>query len=186
MSLKRLSSAKRRKQDITHPLSEFDNPFHLSIYFHQRSVAYWKLTNRHLFYCLWSVVRMAERSKAPDSRGCIIPSHSVEIRVFWSTYVGVGSNPTPDNFLQLFLLLYRWFWPEELYPTKSKLQWMTLTFSQRSLKNKRFQKVPASRIRTSDLRMANCDVSTTVLRSTNWAITGYVEKRSSFTNRQVI
>ena len=36
---------------------------------------------------------MAERSKAPDSR--IYPS----IRVFWSTNVGVGSNPTSETFL---------------------------------------------------------------------------------------
>ena len=37
-------------------------------------------------------VRMAERSKAPDSR--------VELfltGVFWSTNVGVGSNPTSDK-----------------------------------------------------------------------------------------
>ena len=39
-----------------------------------------------------SHVRMAERSKAPDSR--------VELfltGVFWSTNVGVGSNPTSDK-----------------------------------------------------------------------------------------
>ena len=40
-------------------------------------------------------VRMAERSKAPDSR--------VELfltGVFWSTNVGVGSNPTSDKRFQ--------------------------------------------------------------------------------------
>ena len=44
------------------------------------------------------LVRLAERSKAPDLRDC---------RVFWSTFVGVGSNPTPDNndFLAPFLVL---------------------------------------------------------------------------------
>ena len=40
-------------------------------------------------------VRMAERSKAPDSR---VKSLSLT-GVFWSTYVGVGSNPTSDSFL---------------------------------------------------------------------------------------
>ena len=41
-------------------------------------------------------VRMAERSKAPDSR--------VELfltGVFWSTNVGVGSNPTSDKCFQI-------------------------------------------------------------------------------------
>ena len=36
---------------------------------------------------------MAEWSKAPDSR--FIPY--LRSRVFWSTYVGVGSNPTSDK-----------------------------------------------------------------------------------------
>ena len=36
-------------------------------------------------------VRMAEWSKAPDSR-----SNPLK-RVFWSTNVGVGSNPTSDT-----------------------------------------------------------------------------------------
>ena len=45
-----------------------------------------------LLYVPKSHVRMAERSKAPDSR--------VELfltGVFWSTNVGVGSNPTSDK-----------------------------------------------------------------------------------------
>ena len=45
-----------------------------------------------LLYVPTSHVRMAERSKAPDSR--------VELfltGVFWSTNVGVGSNPTSDK-----------------------------------------------------------------------------------------
>ena len=44
-----------------------------------------------IFFSIWHV-RMAERSKAPDSR--------VELfltGVFWSTNVGVGSNPTSDK-----------------------------------------------------------------------------------------
>ena len=40
-------------------------------------------------------VRMAERSKAPDSRMSHLACASE--RVFWSTYVGVGSNPTSDK-----------------------------------------------------------------------------------------
>ena len=39
-------------------------------------------------------VRMAERSKAPDLRVDLL---SVT-EVFWSTDVGVGSNPTSDKF----------------------------------------------------------------------------------------
>ena len=45
-------------------------------------------------------VRMAERSKAPDSR--------VELfltGVFWSTNVGVGSNPPSDKIFCSFLFL---------------------------------------------------------------------------------
>ena len=44
-----------------------------------------------IFFSIWHV-RMAERSKAPDSR--------VELfltGVFWATNVGVGSNPTSDK-----------------------------------------------------------------------------------------
>ena len=40
-------------------------------------------------------VRMAEWSKAPDSRYETLPASSG--RAFWSTNVGVGSNPTSDN-----------------------------------------------------------------------------------------
>ena len=41
-------------------------------------------------------VRMAERSKAPDSRGITLGS-LMRMWVFWSTNVGVGSNPTSDK-----------------------------------------------------------------------------------------
>ena len=44
---------------------------------------------------LYIPVRMAEWSKAPDSRDIILPLYD---GAFWSTNVGVGSNPTPDNF----------------------------------------------------------------------------------------
>ena len=40
-------------------------------------------------------VRMAERSKAPDSR-VTVSSHDYQ-GAFWSTNVGVGSNPTSDK-----------------------------------------------------------------------------------------
>ena len=40
---------------------------------------------------------MAERSKAPDSRADLALSW-----VFWSTYVGVGSNPTSDTLFLTF------------------------------------------------------------------------------------
>ena len=48
--------------------------------------------NKSLLFLPRPHVRMAERSKAPDSR--------VELfltGVFWSTNVGVGSNPTSDK-----------------------------------------------------------------------------------------
>ena len=48
--------------------------------------------NKSLLFFPKPHVRMAERSKAPDSR--------VELfltGVFWSTNVGVGSNPTSDK-----------------------------------------------------------------------------------------
>ena len=41
----------------------------------------------------FSVVRMAERSKAPDSR----LDSFLSKRDFWSPHGGVGSNPTPDK-----------------------------------------------------------------------------------------
>ena len=44
-----------------------------------------------------SHVRMAERSKAPDSRGITLGS-LMRMWVFWSTNVGVGSNPTSDKY----------------------------------------------------------------------------------------
>ena len=46
------------------------------------------------------VVRMAERSKAPDSR--IYPSHDSWDRAFWSPNGGVGSNPTSDIYPSFF------------------------------------------------------------------------------------
>ena len=48
--------------------------------------------DKYLIFSPTTHVRMAERSKAPDSR--------VELfltGVFWSTNVGVGSNPTSDK-----------------------------------------------------------------------------------------
>ena len=51
--------------------------------------------NKSLIFLPNPHVRMAERSKAPDSR--------VELfltGVFWSTNVGVGSNPTSDKRFQ--------------------------------------------------------------------------------------
>ena len=50
-------------------------------------------TFKRQFLCIFECgVRMAERSKAPDSRADL-----ALIWVFWSTYVGVGSNPTSDT-----------------------------------------------------------------------------------------
>ena len=58
-----------------------------------------------LFFTNWHV-RMAERAKAPDSR--------VELfltGVFWSTNVGVGSNPTSDKvFTTREITAYGKFW----------------------------------------------------------------------------
>ena len=64
------------------------------------------LVNKTLLtFSTWHV-RMAERSKAPDSR--------VELfltGVFWSTNVGVGSNPTSDKvFTSHELRTYRRSW----------------------------------------------------------------------------
>ena len=56
-----------------------------------------------LFMLCNTYVRMAERSKAPDSR---VKSLSL-IGVFWSTYVGAGSNPASDSFFSQILR----FWP---------------------------------------------------------------------------
>ena len=39
---------------------------------------------------------MAERSKAPDSRYSLL-ADSKSVREFWSSYEGVGSNPTSDK-----------------------------------------------------------------------------------------
>ena len=43
------------------------------------------------------VVRMAERSKAPDLRCATVPASKGNERAFWSPNGGVGSNPTPDS-----------------------------------------------------------------------------------------
>ena len=49
-------------------------------------------------------VRMAERSKAPDSRISLLTDSE---RAFWSSYEGVGSNPTSDKyFFPLFCDLF--------------------------------------------------------------------------------
>jgi hypothetical protein len=39
-------------------------------------------------------VRMAERSKAPDSSANL----PIRVKAFWSSIEGVGSNPTSDNY----------------------------------------------------------------------------------------
>ena len=46
---------------------------------------------------------MAEWSKAPDSRYNLT---LYKCLVFWSTYVGVGSNPTPDKVFRYFFLFF--------------------------------------------------------------------------------
>ena len=54
-------------------------------------------------------VRLAERSKAPDSR--VNLAWWCGLWAFWSSYEGVGSNPTPDKcfFVRvLFLLRRKW------------------------------------------------------------------------------
>lgn len=45
--------------------------------------------------CSEHSVRMAERSKAPDSRHSAL-ARPRRVRAFWSSSEGVGSNPTPD------------------------------------------------------------------------------------------
>ena len=48
---------------------------------------------------------MAERSKAPDSRIIILaPRWVCGAWAFWSTNVGVGSNPTSDTFCFSFIM----------------------------------------------------------------------------------
>ena len=44
-------------------------------------------------------VRMAERSKAPDSRETFLTDSE---RAFWSSSEGVGSNPTSDKIFYSF------------------------------------------------------------------------------------
>ena len=60
--------------------------------------------------CFFHQVRMAERSKAPDSR-FTFSVDGRDYREFWSSYEGVGSNPTSDKiifevFLSSFSLVY--------------------------------------------------------------------------------
>ena len=45
-----------------------------------------------------ATVRMAERSKAPDSSVNLVGNDKSTVS-FWSTYVGVGSNPTSDKYI---------------------------------------------------------------------------------------
>ena len=60
----------------------------------------WRLRN------FSTVVRMAERSKAPDSRLSYLLITQWE-RAFWSPNGGVGSNPTPDKMkIYLFTLFF--------------------------------------------------------------------------------
>ncbi len=64
------------------------------------------------------VVRMAERSKAPDSRAtfvCKIKLQADDAWEFWYRYLCVGSNPTSDKHFYCFPSvnlslhgLYRW------------------------------------------------------------------------------
>ena len=63
-------------------------------YFAKRKALYCK--SKVPFYQTSSPVRMAERSKAPDSRFTYLPIAQWE-RAFWSPNGGVGSNPTPDT-----------------------------------------------------------------------------------------
>ena len=48
---------------------------------------------------------MAEWSKAPDSR-CISFAQCMCRRVFWSTNVGVGSNPTSDKYFKFYYFFF--------------------------------------------------------------------------------
>ena len=49
-----------------------------------------------IMMCFFYQVRMAERSKAPDSRFTFSVDYR-DYREFWSSHEGVGSNPTSDN-----------------------------------------------------------------------------------------
>ena len=49
-----------------------------------------------IMLCFFYQVRMAERSKAPDSRFTFSVDDR-DYREFWSSYEGVGSNPTSDK-----------------------------------------------------------------------------------------
>ena len=52
---------------------------------------------------------MAERSKAPDSRFTFSVDDR-DYREFWSSYEGVGSNPTSDKIVfEAFYCAFPWF-----------------------------------------------------------------------------
>ena len=52
---------------------------------------------------------MAERSKAPDSRFTFSVDDR-DYREFWSSYEGVGSNPTSDKIVfEAFYCAFSWF-----------------------------------------------------------------------------
>ena len=52
---------------------------------------------------------MAERSKAPDSRFTFSVDDR-DYREFWSSYEGVGSNPTSDKIIfEAFYWFFPWF-----------------------------------------------------------------------------
>ena len=88
-------------------------------------------------------VRMAERSKAPDSRDTLF---LWDKGAFWSTYVGVGSNPTSDKH---FWALYIKFTTP--HPVQKKLY--LIKFDSSNADNDMNKISPPSRIWTSDLRM---------------------------------
>ena len=50
--------------------------------------------NNNIYVYNFYQVRMAERSKAPDSRAIFLIGNE---RAFWSSYEGVGSNPISNK-----------------------------------------------------------------------------------------
>ena len=60
------------------------------------SVLYYRNSTAVIWIVFLPPVRMAERSKAPDSRLYDLPITQWD-RAFWSPNGGVGSNPTPDS-----------------------------------------------------------------------------------------
>ena len=62
-----------------------------------------------IMLCFFYQVRMAERSKAPDSR-FTFSVDCRDYREFWSSYEGVGSNPTSDKIVfEAFYCTFPWF-----------------------------------------------------------------------------